>query len=142
VPMADMDPRRRLGLISAETARVKAKTRPSLGKMPTGRWFGRVVLKVITSHPVNVTTADVPGPEFPLYLAGAQLLEVFPIIPLVGNVSLGVGAISYAGQFNLGVVADRDTYPDVDVFAGGVRDELDRLAATVPSPGSQERLAS
>lgn len=142
VPMADMDPRRRLGLISAETARVKAKTRPSLGKMPTGRWFGRVVLKVITSHPVNVTTADVPGPEFPLYLAGAQLLEVFPIIPLVGNVSLGVGAISYSGQFNLGVVADRDTYPDVDVFAGGVRDELDRLAATVPSPASQERLAS
>lgn len=68
-----------------------------------------------------------PGPEIPLYLSGARLLEVFPLLPLIGRVSLGVGAMSYAGQFNVTAVADRDGYPDIDVFAAGVRDELHAL---------------
>jgi len=63
-----------------------------------------------------------------LYLAGAPLLELFPLVPLIGNVTLGVGALSYAGQFNLTAVADRDNCPDVDVFADGVRAALESLA--------------
>ena len=40
------------------------------------------------------------------YLAGAQLLEVFPVVPLVGNQTLNLGVLSYAGQLNLTAVAD------------------------------------
>jgi len=40
-----------------------------------------------------------PGPVLPLYLAGARVLEVVPVLPLVGKVALGVGALSYAGTF-------------------------------------------
>jgi len=73
---------------------------------------------------VNVTSANVPGPEIPLYLAGARLLEVFPLLPLIGTVSLGVGAMSYTGQFNIMAIADPDARgEDIDVGAG-VRDEL------------------
>jgi diacylglycerol O-acyltransferase / wax synthase len=75
--------------------------------------------------------ANVPGPPMPLYLAGAQLLELFPIVPLIGNITLGVGALSYAGQFNITVVADRDACPDVEVFADAVRDGLHALAVSV-----------
>jgi hypothetical protein len=78
-----------------------------------------------------VTTADIPGPERPLYLAGARMLEVFPVLPLIANEPLGIGALSYAGTFNIGVAADRAAYPDLDVFAAGVRDELDALAISV-----------
>lgn len=68
----------------------------------------------------------------PLYLAGARLLEVFPLLlNLIGNVSLGVAALTYTDQFNIMAVADRDAYPDIDVFAAGVREELDVLAASV-----------
>ena len=51
------------------------------------------------------------------------------MVQLIGKVSLAVGAISYAGQFNIMVVADRDAYPDVDIFVAGVQDELRALAA-------------
>jgi hypothetical protein len=79
---------------------------------------------------VNVTSASIPGPTMPLYLAGARVLEVFPVLPLIANEPLGVGALSYAGGFNIGVVADRDAYPDLDVFAAGVREELHALGVS------------
>ena len=53
----------------------------------------------------------------PLYLAGARLLELVPVVPILGDMTLVV--LSYAGQLNLTAVADRDTCPDVEVFAQG-----------------------
>jgi hypothetical protein len=50
------------------------------------------------------------GPAGPAYLADAPLLEVFTR-PLIRNVTLGVGALSYAGQFSLTVVADGQPAP-------------------------------
>jgi hypothetical protein len=71
----------------------------------------------------------------PLYLAGAQVLEVFPVLPLIANEPLGVGALSYAGAFSIGVVADRDAFPDLDVFTAGVRQALRALGvSTDPTP--------
>jgi diacylglycerol O-acyltransferase / wax synthase len=32
------------------------------------------------------------------------VLELFPLVPITANVSIGVGALSYAGQFNITVV--------------------------------------
>jgi hypothetical protein len=77
---------------------------------------------------MNVYIANVPGPPVPLYLAGAPLLEVFPVVPIMGNVPLGIGALSYAGQFNITVVADRDGCPDAAVFVDGLRASLDELS--------------
>jgi hypothetical protein len=73
----------------------------------------------------------------PLYFAGAPLLEAFPVVPLLGNISVGVGALSYAGQFNLTAVADRDACPDLEVFVKGVRRSLDALADRVRVPASR-----
>ena len=104
-----------------------------MGKLPHRGVLGRMFLTLVNHQHVNVTTADLPGPEFPLYFAGARLLEVFPVLPLIGRVSLGVGAISYAGQFNITAVADKGAYPDLDVFAAGVRDELHAIEMTLRS---------
>jgi diacylglycerol O-acyltransferase len=128
LPIGVADPVLRLKQIAAETAKRKARSRPSLGKMPHRGVLGRAFLKLINRQRVNVTTADLPGPPIPLYFAGAPVLEVFPLLPLIGKVSLGVGAMSYAGQFNITAVADLDGYPDIDVFAAGIRDELQALA--------------
>lgn len=130
LPIGVTDPVRRLQEIAAETARRKARSRPSLGKMPHRGVLGRTFLKLINRQRVNVTTADLPGPPIPLYFAGAPVLEVLPLLPLIGKVSLGVGAMSYAGQFSITAVADRDGYPDIDVFAASVRDELQALASS------------
>jgi diacylglycerol O-acyltransferase / wax synthase len=70
----------------------------------------------------------------PLYFAGARMLELFPVVPIMGNVSVGVGALSYAGQFNLTAVADRDLCPDLEIAADGLRRCLDALAASITVP--------
>ena len=148
LPVGEPDPGRRLARIAAETAAQKAESHPSLGAAFRSRTARRVLLKVLDRYPVNVTTADVPGPRAPLYLAGARLLEVFPVLPLISTVSLGIGALSYAEQFNIMAVADQDACPDLDVFAASARDELRALAvaaqtfsgsfgpATAPPPGT------
>jgi diacylglycerol O-acyltransferase len=121
------DPGRRLEQIAAQTANRKARTRTSLGTVFSGRITRRLLLAAVLRQRVNVTSASIRGPEVPLYLAGARLLEVFPVLPLIANEPLGVGALSYAGTFTIGVVADQDAYPDLDVFAAGMRHELEAL---------------
>jgi diacylglycerol O-acyltransferase len=127
LPIGVSDPGLRLRRIAAETAQRKARSRPSVGKLPHRGVLGRTFLKLVDRQRVNVTTADLPGPAFSLYFAGARLLEVFPVLPLIAKVSLGVGAMSYAGQFNITAVADKEAYPDLDVFTAGVRAELQAL---------------
>ena len=68
------------------------------------------------------------------------MLEVFPVLPLIANEPLGVGALSYAGTFNIGIVADRDAHPDIDVLATGMRDELYELGSAV-ARGDDVRLS-
>jgi diacylglycerol O-acyltransferase / wax synthase len=136
LPVGVSDPVRRLQLIAGETARRKARSRPSLGTMPRGGIAGRMFLKLLNRQRVNVASADIPGPEVPQYFAGARLLEVFPLVQLIGTVSLAVGGMSYAGQFNIMAVADLDAFPDLEVFAAGTRDDLAALGALrQPSPG-------
>ncbi|HEX6577209.1 MAG TPA: wax ester/triacylglycerol synthase family O-acyltransferase [Jiangellaceae bacterium] len=133
LPIGVLDPARRLRLIAAETRRRKSKHRPPGGTLLRNSVIQRAFLHVLARQPwANAYVANVPGPPVPLYLAGAPLLEVFPMVPLTGNLTLGVGALSYAGQFNLAAVADRDACPDVEVFAAGVRAALQELGASAP----------
>jgi diacylglycerol O-acyltransferase / wax synthase len=129
LPVGVADPGPRLAQIAAETAQRKLRGQPSLGRLPWRGVAGKVMLRLISRQHVNVTSADIPGPELPLYFAGARLVEVFPLVQLIGTVSLAVGAMSYAGQFSIMVVADADAYPDLGVFVTGARDELQALSA-------------
>jgi diacylglycerol O-acyltransferase / wax synthase len=136
LPLGEPDPVRRLDLIRAETAARKRRARPQMG----GGIFGFVAVQrlwyrfLARQRTVNLVVTNVPGPPVPLYLAGARLLEVFPVAAIMGNVTLAVAVFSYAGQLNVTAVADRDTCPDVEVFAQGVRRSLDELARSLPAP--------
>jgi diacylglycerol O-acyltransferase len=132
LPLGMPSPEGRLERIAAETARRKARPRLSLGVMFANRLVGGIVLALLRRNPVNVETADVPGPVQPMYFAGARVLEVFPLLNLIGNVPLGIGALSYAGRLGVMAVADRDAVPDLDVLTEGVREELRGLTATPP----------
>lgn len=77
----------------------------------------------------NLIVTNVPGPPVPLYALGAKLVEAFPILPLVGNQSLAVAALSYEGQLNLGVLSDPVTCPDAAVFCTGVQTCHESLVA-------------
>lgn len=69
---------------------------------------------------VNLVVTNVPGPDVPLYLLGGRMLEVIPLVPLGGNLSVGVAAISYNGFFTIGVLVDPDACPDADVLIAGI----------------------
>jgi diacylglycerol O-acyltransferase / wax synthase len=132
LPIGEPDDARRLRLIAAETTRRKRKYRPQGGTLFRNVPAQRAFLRLAPYQRLtNTYAANVPGPPVPLYLTGARLLEVFPVVPIWGNVSLGVGALSYAGQFNITAVADGEACPDIEIFADGVRRSLDRLAVSV-----------
>jgi WS/DGAT/MGAT family acyltransferase len=138
LPLGEPDPARRLELIAAETATRKHKARPQAGsgifRFVAGQraWYRHFPQQ----RSVNLVVTDAPGPPVPLYLAGAQLLELFPMMPVMGNLTLVVAVLSYNGQLNLTAVADRDSCPDLEVFAQAVRTTLDDLARSVLEPAS------
>jgi diacylglycerol O-acyltransferase / wax synthase len=134
LPLGEPDPVRRLRWIAAETAKRKARMRISLGVLMHGRTVRRLLLMAVMRQRVNATTASIPGPPMPLYLAGAPILEVFPLLPLIANEPLGIGAISYAGGLYIGITVDPDVFPDLDVFAAAVRDDLRALQSPQPAP--------
>jgi len=76
----------------------------------------------------NVVVTNVPGPQFPLYLAGRRMLDTFPMVPLARNQGLGIALLSYAGKINFGLVGDYDAMWDLDDLAAHVRDSLAELA--------------
>jgi WS/DGAT/MGAT family acyltransferase len=141
LPVGEPDPVRRLELIAAETAARKHKARPQAGsgifRFVAGQraWYRQFP----GQRSVNLVVTNVPGPPAALYLAGARLRELFPVMPTMGNLTLVVAVLSYAGQLNLTAVGDRDGCPDLEVFAQGVRDSLDDLARSVLLPAAPAR---
>jgi diacylglycerol O-acyltransferase / wax synthase len=77
----------------------------------------------------NLVVTNVPGPQFPLYLAGRRLIDIFPMVPLAKNQGLGIALLSYAGKINFGLVGDYDVMWDLGDFAEDVRTSLEELAA-------------
>jgi WS/DGAT/MGAT family acyltransferase len=134
LPVGLDDPDERLRQISGAMRTRKAVARPPLGSTFRSRWLSRPMLKLIIRQRVNVVSADLIGPASPLYFAGARVLDLFPLINLVGNVTLGIGALSYAGRFEVLAVADADRYPDLDVFTAGATAELRALAGAAITP--------
>ena len=133
LPLGEPDPVRRLELTAAETAARKGKARPPMG----GGLLGLVAVQrawyrlLARQRTVNLVVTNVPGPPVPLYLAGARLLELFPVAAIMGNLTLAVAVFSYAGQLNLTAIADRDSCPDLQVFAQGMQAALDDLERSV-----------
>jgi WS/DGAT/MGAT family acyltransferase len=81
----------------------------------------------------NSIVTNVPGPQFPLYLLGAELTEMFPQVPLLPNVGLGIALISYNGRVCWGFNADPELVPDLSEFANLMQKSLEAvtLAADV-----------
>jgi hypothetical protein len=77
----------------------------------------------------NLVVTNVPGPQFPLYLAGRRMVDPFPMVPLAKNQALGVALLSYDGHINFGLVGDFDLMWDLDELGRDVEESLAELAA-------------
>lgn len=79
----------------------------------------------------NVTISNVPGPPVPLYSAGARLVAMYPMGPVVDGASLNITVMSYIGSMYFGLVAGREAVPDVWALADALRDSLQELTKLV-----------
>ena len=87
------------------------------------------------SGPINTIVTNVPGPQFPLYLQGARLLELYPQVPLMESLGIGVALASYDGFVHWGFNSDPDVVPDADVFVEQIRASYARVAAAAKVDG-------
>ncbi len=97
---------------------------------PTLHALGARAASGFSKRIFNLVVTNVPGPQFPLYAAGARMLEMFPVVPLAKGQALAIGLTSYDGGVYYGFNGDRDAMADVDVLAGMVDESLDELLAT------------
>jgi diacylglycerol O-acyltransferase len=96
---------------------------------PTLHALGARAANGLTRRLFNLVVTNVPGPQYPLYAAGARLLEIYPVVPLAEGQAVSIGLTSYNGGVYYGLNADRDAMPDVDVLAALIEESLAELLA-------------
>ena len=78
---------------------------------------------------VQTVTTNVPGPRFPLFVLGRQMVEAYPYVPIGDNVRISIAIFSYLDRFSFGITADYSAAPDLDVLTKGIRRDLAELQA-------------
>jgi diacylglycerol O-acyltransferase len=88
---------------------------------------------VAAQHPRNfqLSVVNVPGPQSPLYAAGARMVSTYPVPLLLPGHALAIGVTSYDGAVYYGITADRDLLPDADLLGTCVTEALEELLDTV-----------
>jgi diacylglycerol O-acyltransferase len=98
----------------------------------------RLTFGIATSRPGrpvwNLVISNVPGPQFPLYCAGAKLVANYPVSVITHGMGLNITVMSYDGHLDFGIVADREQMPDVALLMGWLREELEQLLPAAPAP--------
>lgn len=101
------------------------------------RLYGQ--LKLADRHPpiYNLVVSNVPGPQFPLYIGGARLVDMYPMGPVFDGAGLNFTAMSYRDQIDIGFMACRESVPDLWRLARELPEalaELVKIAQDVPPP--------
>ena len=97
---------------------------------PTMHAMGARLAGAFNRRLYNVAVTNVPGPQRPLYAAGAAMVSSYPVMPLSPGQGLSIGLTSYDGGVYYGLYADRDAMPDADVLGRGIVDALAELVDT------------
>jgi diacylglycerol O-acyltransferase / wax synthase len=129
VPLGSMAPRERLNLVTAATGDLKrsrqavaAHTLSNLANFAPAT-LQALAGRVVTAQPqwsqqsvINIVATNIPGPQFPFFTGGAELLDIWPLVAIYHSLGLNVAIVSYNGSVHFGLLADRDLVPDLDAF--------------------------
>jgi diacylglycerol O-acyltransferase len=77
----------------------------------------------------NMLVTNIPGPQFPLYVAGRKMHTVFPIAFLPKDHALAIAIMSYDGHMNFGLLGDYDAMYDLDELAAAIEAALAEFVA-------------
>jgi WS/DGAT/MGAT family acyltransferase len=148
LPIEELDPKKRLAAVSRTTASLK-HSKQALGAevlAAVSEWTVPTLLSLASrvayrNRAANLVVTNVPGPQVPLYLLGARVLETYPMLNLLTQQSLGVALFSYAGRLHWGFMADWDLVPDLHDYVVATARAFDELcdAAGVERPAAASR---
>ncbi len=134
LPVALEDPREQLAEIAGTTSELK-RSKQAVGAdalLQAAEWTPSTLLSLGARNltrmiPFNTVVTNVPGPQQPMYMMGARLVEVYPHVPLVDNLGLGIALMSYDGMMHWGINADRDMVPDLHNFVEELEASFEEL---------------
>jgi diacylglycerol O-acyltransferase len=141
LPIGEPSPLQRLSLIgkamdehkrSGRSVSAAALVALSGFAPPTLHGLGARAARGLTRRMFRLVVTNVPGPQLPLYAAGARMTEMFPIPPLGPGQAVSIGMTSYDGGVFYGVNGDRDAMPDLDVLATLIEASLAELVQASP----------
>jgi WS/DGAT/MGAT family acyltransferase len=134
LPVDETDPSQRLERVVRTTESLKASRQRAgvelMEEMSDGvlsPLFLRFAQLATTNRSFNVVITNVPGPPVPVYMLGARMLEIHPLVPLAINQALGIALFSYAGRLCWGFNADWDALPDLHEIVIAMGEEFERL---------------
>jgi diacylglycerol O-acyltransferase / wax synthase len=136
LPLTEPDPVQRLrkvhaAMMSAMKSRsaVGAHALSRLGDFAPPQLLAQAARLQAVTRMFNLVVTNVPGPQFPLYLLGRQMLHCYPQVPLAAHQSVGIAMLSYHGQIGAGLLADADAARDLPALAQAMQGALDELHA-------------
>jgi diacylglycerol O-acyltransferase len=142
LPIWEDRPAERHGLLRDQTRRIRIEEDVATGESISAglEWnasrllvIGARALKQIDTGHVAILQS--PGPQEPLYLDGAELLECYGILPLRDSSGLGITVLSYAGKLFFAFNADSNLVPDVGRLQDALNAEVSDILAVVAEKG-------
>ncbi len=87
----------------------------------------------------NTIISNVPGPAFPVYLAGARLQSFLPLGPIMDGIGLNITVFSYLDEVGFGFMADAASMPQVDRLAAALTDATNKLLKAMDELETDEK---
>jgi diacylglycerol O-acyltransferase len=82
----------------------------------------------------NLFVSNVPGPQLPLYIAGARVEGIYPVSAVTDMTGgLNITLFSYDGNLDFGLIACREMVPDVWKLIGYLELAMAEMLRLVPS---------
>ncbi len=133
LPLQLSTPGARLEHVHEQTARFKRSARSQgaqtvmsgLSLLPSA--LRAPVLRAVAPRRFNLTISSVPGPRAALFVQGARLEEIYPVIPMAEEQTLSIGMLAYNGHLQFGLYSDPDALPQATRLAELIDDELRAL---------------
>ena len=146
LPLALEDPAERLAAVHRATVELK-NSEAALAVdsvMKLAEWLPAPLIARgvgLAQGPANMIVTNVPGPQFPLYMVGARLLGLYPLVPLLPGGGLGVALFSYEGKLCWGFSGDQELVPDLGAVVDDVRAAFEELRGAAVSRYMDRRTA-
>ena len=140
LPIGVADPVERLGQVHEQMAELKGSHMAEAGEAVTSignlappmvvGTLSRLAIRAMHQLPqrsINTVTTNVPGPQFPLFCLGREMLEYRPFVPISHGVRVTTAILSYNGRLFFGVTGDYGTAADVGILAAGASQGIAEL---------------